>query len=230
MPMKPWSKRSIVLRAVACATFALTTVSASAAEPAAARWQSEFAAFARADEAHKPARGGVVFVGSSSIRLWDGLETAFERFPTVLKRGFGGSTMSDCVEHVGRLVLAYEPRLVVLYAGENDLAAGESPAAVSARVREFIELVRRAQPATHIAYVSIKPSPLRAAVLPAIRETNERVRDYIATVPNAQYIDVHSAMLGADGQPRGELFGADRLHMNAAGYTLWRREINARLP
>jgi lysophospholipase L1-like esterase len=201
-----------------------------AAEPAAARWQSEFAAFARADEARRPARGGIVFVGSSSIRLWDGLEKAFERFPTIVKRGFGGSTIADCVEHVERLVLAYDPRVVVVYAGENDLAAGATPAAVASKVGQFVEAVRRAQPDAHIAYVSIKPSPLRRDLLPVISEANARVRQLIASTPNAQYVDVFSAMIDPSGAPRAELFAADRLHMNAAGYALWRREINARLP
>ena len=118
----------------------------------------------------------------------------------------------------------------MLYAGENDLAEGRTPAEVAARVQEFVTRVRSAQPAAHIAYVSIKPSPLRAELLPAIREANARVQAYVAALPNAQYIDVHTAMLDADGRPRGELFAADRLHMNAAGYTLWRRAIDARLP
>lgn len=171
-----------------------------------------------------------MFVGSSSIRLWDGLEKSFDRFPIVVKRGFGGSTMADCVDNVERLVVAYQPRWVVVYAGENDIAEGASPTDVVARVRAFTERVRQALPDVHISYVSIKPSPLRLSSLPAIREANERIRDYFASVPNAQFINVHAAMLDSAGQPRAELFGADRLHMNAQGYALWRREISARLP
>lgn len=193
-------------------------------------WQSDFDAFAAADLRMPPARGGVVFVGSSSIRLWPALEQAFERFPAVLQRGFGGSTMNDCAEHVERLVLAYAPRTVVLYAGENDLAAGAAPAAVLASVQRFVERVRQEHPGAHLAYVSIKPSPLRAALLPSIQATNALVRDYFAGLANAQFVDVHAAMLDGEGRPRGELFGPDRLHMNAAGYALWRQELNARLP
>lgn len=203
---------------------------AARADAVPARWQSEFAAFAHADEARRPGPGGVVFVGSSSIRLWERLADAFERFPTIVQRGFGGSTAADCADNVARLVTPYRPRVVVLYAGENDLAEGAAPADVVARVRAFTERVRSEQPAVHIAYVSIKPSPLRAGLLADIRETNARIREYLATVPDTQFIDVHTPMLDADGRPRAELFGADRLHMNAAGYALWRREINARLP
>jgi lysophospholipase L1-like esterase len=194
-----------------------------------ARWQPEFAAFANEDARLPARRGGVVFVGSSSIRLWEGLESAFDRFP-VVKRGFGGSTMADCTANVDRLVVAYAPRTVVVYAGENDLAEGSTPEDVASRVRQFAERVRRAQPTAHIAYLSIKPSPLRAELLPAIRAANALVRAYVATLPNAQFIDVHTPMLDPEGRPRAELFGADRLHMNTAGYALWRREISARLP
>lgn len=203
---------------------------APAQPPGASRWQAEFDRFAQLDEQRGLQRGGVVFVGSSSIRMWDGLEAEFDRFPVIVKRGFGGSTMTDCADHVERLVLAYEPRLVVVYAGENDLAAGATPDDVVAGVRRFIETLRGRQPTTGIAYISIKPSPLRAALLPSIRETNARIRDYLRNVPDSEFIDVHSAMLDERGAPRGELFGADRLHLNAAGYALWRREINARLP
>lgn len=221
--------RAVLRSAVVC-VLAWLPLAAMASDVRAARWSAEFAAFANDDAQHPARRGAVVFVGSSSIRLWDGLEAQFERFTTVVKRGFGGSTMADCAENVERLVLAYEPRTVVLYAGENDLAEGAAPVEVVARLQRFTEQVRAAQPAAHIAYVSIKPSPSRASLLPVIRETNERIRAYVGSVPNAQYVDVHSAMLAADGSPRADLFGADRLHMNAAGYALWRREINARLP
>lgn len=196
----------------------------------ASRWQADFDAFALSDQQRGMQRGGVVFVGSSSIRLWDGLEAGFDRFPVVLKRGFGGSTMTDCADHVERLVLAYEPRLVVVYAGENDLAAGAGPDEVLGNLRRFVDALRRAQPATSIAYISIKPSPLRAHLLPSIRETNTRIREYLAGLPDAQFIDVYAAMLDENGAPRAELFREDRLHLNASGYALWRREVNARLP
>jgi len=203
-----------------------TSTAASAASP----WQDAFDAFAAADRAHPPGAGGVVFVGSSSIRLWDGLETQFERLPNVLNRGFGGSQMSDCTKHLQRLVLSYKPSLVVVYAGENDLAAGATPESVLASFKAFADGVRRAQPQTHIAYVSIKPSPLRESLMPKIRATNGLIRDYVASLENAQFIDVHAQMLDAQGRARRELFGNDRLHLNADGYALWRREIAARLP
>lgn len=194
-----------------------------------ARWQSSLDAFAAADRVSAPAQGGVVFVGSSSIRLWKDLEDSFEKHPTVVKRGFGGSQLRDCVELVDQLVLSYKPKLVVVYAGENDLAEGSTPQQVLERFETFVQKVKAALPETRIAFVSIKPSPLRAAMIPAVREANALVQAYSQTEPQLAYIDVFSEMLDANGQPREELFSGDRLHLNADGYHLWQKVISARL-
>ena len=200
--------------------------SAAVASP----WKEAFDAFDAADKANPPREGGVVFVGSSSIRLWDGLETQFERLPVIVKRGFGGSQLADCTKNLERLVLAYKPRVVVVYAGENDLADGATPEQVLAQFEKFAEGVRKVQPDTHIAYLSIKPSPLRENLLPGIRQTNALIKQYVGTLANAQFIDVHSLMVDAKGLARSEFYRDDRLHLNADGYALWRREIAARLP
>ena len=193
------------------------------------RWQSSFDDFAATDRARAPAPGGVLFVGSSSIRLWNDLETAFGPEPVVTRRGFGGSRLSDCVEWVDRLVLPYRPRLVVLYAGDNDIAEGATPEQVAARFDAFVDAVRAELPGTRIVYLSIKPSPLRAERLDAAREANMRIAERARVGSNLDFIDVFSPMLGPDGQPREELYAADRLHLNAAGYALWRSTIAAHL-
>jgi lysophospholipase L1-like esterase len=207
----------------------LVPAAVGAAERAPSRWQAEFDAFSAADRHTPPQVGGVVFVGSSSIRMWDGLETQFERL-AVLKRGFGGSTLRDCSDNVERLVIAYAPRTVVIYAGENDLAEGATPDAVLESLRTLTGRLRVALPDAHIAYVSIKPSPLRLELLPQIRATNSAIRGYLAGVGNAQFIDVYSLMIDTGGTPRPELFRDDRLHLNSLGYALWKRELSARLP
>ena len=194
-----------------------------------ARWKESFDAFAAADEARAPAPGGVVFVGSSSIRLWNNLEQQFEGPLAITKRGFGGSRMLDCAEHLQQLVLPYKPRWVVVYAGDNDLAEGRSPAEVLASFTAFVEGVKRELPATRIAYLSIKPSPLREAMMPRVREANAMVEAYSRATRNLDYIDVYTRMLGADGKPRAELFLPDRLHLNAEGYALWKSVIAAHL-
>lgn len=190
-----------------------------------ARWQSSMDAFAAADQAGLPQAGGVLFVGSSTIRLWTDLREDFRQLPVVINRGFGGSTMADCNYFVKRLVLQYRPRQVIVYAGDNDLAEGRSPAQVLESLRSFVTTVRGELPGTRISYVSIKPSPLRSALLPQIREANGLLAAYLRGVADTDYIDIFSPMMAADGQPRAELFGPDRLHMNAAGYDLWQSAI-----
>ena len=198
-------------------------------EARAERWKASFDLFAAADRERAPRPGGVLFVGSSSIRLWDSLEQDFQALPIVTKRGFGGSRLSDCSEHVSKLVLPYKPRLVIVYAGDNDLAEGATPADVLTSFKRFVEAVHRDLPETRIAYLSIKPSPLRAQLIVQARATNDLIEAYSATVPNLDYIDIYSKMVDADGRPRPELFAPDMLHLNRAGYALWRQEIAAHL-
>lgn len=207
--------------------------SAQVLRPIDPRWQPSLDAFAAADRLHAPRPGGVLFVGSSSIRLWDGLEQAFggsadaaaEAHAIIIKRGFGGSRLADVADYMDRLVLPYKPRQVVVYAGDNDLAEGRSPQQVLRSFQALVEGVHRDLPDTRIAYVSIKPSPLREALMARIRETNALIHDYAATTPGLDYIDIHTPMLGADGRPRAELFRSDALHLNEAGYALWKTVI-----
>ena len=193
------------------------------------RWRESFDAFAAADLERSPLPGGVVFVGSSSIRLWRGLEEAFDTPTPIIKRGFGGSRLSDCSSNLELLVLRYKPRLVVVYAGDNDLAEGADPQQVLRRFEAFVEGVRAALPDTRVAYLSIKPSPLRERLMPSAQEANALIARYAATQPAVQFIDLYSKMIGSDGRPRAELYLDDRLHLNDAGYALWRAEIAAHL-
>jgi lysophospholipase L1-like esterase len=183
------------------------------------------AEFAKADEKHMPPPGGVLFVGSSSIRLWDNLEQQFNTAPVVVKRGFGGSRMEDCTAQLSRLVIPYKPRVVVVYAGENDLAEGRLPDQVLRSFATFVNGVRAKLPNTRIAYVSIKPSIARQQLLAKIRATNALIRNYVAGLGNAEYIDVFTPMLDKQGAPRADLFREDKLHMNAAGYAIWQAAI-----
>jgi len=188
-------------------------------------WKSAFDAFATDDAAHPHPPGGVLFVGSSSIRLWSDLEDQFRDLPVVIKRGFGGSQISDCVKHLNRLVVRYRPRTVLVYAGDNDLAAGTPPREVFRRFVAFVEGVHRELPDTDIAYISIKPSPSRVALLPQVRETNALIRAYAEAEGKVDFVDVYTPMLDARGMPRAELFRTDALHLNADGYALWKRVI-----
>ncbi len=189
--------------------------------PPPSHWEPDIRAFEAQDRVAAPASGGVVFVGSSSIRMWSTLDTDFPGIELV-NRGFGGSEIADATHFAGRIVVPHEPRQVVLYAGDNDLMNGKTPMAVAAAFRAFVERLRRDLPQVRISFIAIKPSPARAQLLEAAREANAAIRAYAKTVDAVDYIDVFTPMLDADGQPRVELFLEDRLHLNAAGYRMWR--------
>ena len=193
---------------------------AAAPAPDVARWEPDIAAFEARDRLSPPPAGGVVFVGSSSIRMWDTLARDFPEAGAV-NRGFGGSRVRDSAHYADRIVTAYRPRAVALYAGDNDLAEGRTPDQVAADFRTFVQRVRARQPELPVAFVAIKPSPSRAALQPAMQAANAAVRAYAQETPGVSFLDVHTPMLDAGGRPRGELFLDDALHMNAAGYQVW---------
>lgn len=205
---------------------ALSGASFAAGPPPAvvARWGDSLAAFERSDKASPPAPGGVLFVGSSSIRLWPQLPDDFRQVK-VINRGFGGSTMADCSLLAPQLVVQYRPRHVIVYAGDNDLAEGRTPQQVLESFQDFVRTVRAELPDAKISYISVKPSPLRASLMERAREVNGLVSRFLAELPNASYIDVFTPMLDGEGRPRADLYGPDRLHMNAAGYALWKQLV-----
>ncbi len=184
------------------------------------RWEADIAHFERADRADPPEPGAVVFLGSSSIRLWESLQDDFPGL-RILRRGFGGSTIRDATRVVARIVVPYQPRLVVLYAGDNDLDEGRMPDQVRDDFVAFVERVRRELPDTPIAFIAIKPSPARAHLLEHARRANLAIAEWAKDRRELHFIDIFTPMLDGDGRPRDDLFTADRLHMNRAGYELW---------
>jgi lysophospholipase L1-like esterase len=212
----------------AAATLSLMLAAAVAQAQEDGPFESEIRAFEAADRASPPPRGGVVFVGSSSIRLWKTLAADFPRH-AVINRGFGGSQIAHAVRYVDRIVTPYAPRLVVMYAGGNDIHAGKEPAAVAADFEAFVRAVHARVPAARVAYISVAPNPARWAEVERVKELNRRVAAFARTDRRLSFIDVFPHMLGPDGQPRPEIFVADRLHMNDKGYALWTRIVGPRL-
>ena len=204
---------------------ASTTTSATTApatRPATPPFAAEIEAFERADRTNPPPKDAVLFVGSSSIRLWKTLPQDFPGLK-VINRGFGGSQVADSVRYADRIVLPYHPRVVVLYAGDNDLAAGKSPQQVLADFESFVGKVHTALPDTPVLYLSIKPSVARWHLIDKIREANRLIEQSAAAGSGGKvvYVDVFTPLLTPDGKPRPDLLVADGLHLNAEGYKLW---------
>jgi lysophospholipase L1-like esterase len=206
------------LLAVSVATIAGNASAALAADPA-ERWLPAMERFDQLDREAQPKPGGILFLGSSSIRMWD-VEEWFPDLP-VLNRGFGGSQISDSLYFFDRLVSRYAPHTLVFYAGDNDVAAGESPEQVSGDFEAFLARVHQRLPDCHVIFVAIKPSLARWSLVEPMREVNRAVEQLAKRDARLDYLDVDGPMLTADGEPRPELFVDDGLHLNSAGYELW---------
>ena len=184
------------------------------------RWEKEIAAIEQREAERPPERGGIVFVGSSSIRMWN-LQKSFPKLAAV-NHGFGGSAIADSVHFIDRLVVPLEPKTVVFYAGDNDLQGGKSTAAVRDDFAAFVTGVQAKLPSTRIVFLAIKPSPSRIKLFEKQKEANALIREIIEQDPDRLvYVDVFGPMLNADGKPREELFLSDKLHLNDQGYALW---------
>ncbi len=187
-------------------------------------------AFEAADRADFPAPGGIVFVGSSSIRFWSSLSEDLAPL-RVLNRGFGGAQFNHVLHNLDRVVLPYAPVAVLVYAGDNDLAGGTGKRAerVFADYREFVARVRARLPGVRIYFLSIKPSPLRWARWLEMSRANALIEAWSAGDEGLGYLDVASPLLSPDGTPRDEFFRLDGLHLNAKGYAAWTRVVRPRL-
>ena len=183
-------------------------------------FEGEISAFEQADIASPPPESPVLFVGSSSIRVWPDLAGDFPDFQ-VMNRGFGGSKMSDVLYYFDRVVAPCDPALILVYEGDNDLAAGMSVDEVYADYIEFLALVEEQLPDADIAFIATKPSPSRSRYLEVTQQLNVRLEELASNDSHLWFIDIFTPMLNESGQPRPELFGGDMLHMNAAGYELW---------
>ncbi|MBV6457823.1 MAG: hypothetical protein HONBIEJF_00943 [Fimbriimonadaceae bacterium] len=185
-------------------------------------YAKEIAEFKRLDAQAPPAKGQILFIGSSSFTRWTKVGEAFPG-RKILNRAFGGSTLTDVIARLEDVVFPYEPRQVVLYCGENDFAVNEqleAPAVVD-RFKDLFSRVRKRMPHVGFVYVSMKPSPSRWHLAPKFREANAAIQRFLAQQKDAAFVDLWPVMLGSDGKPKPEIFVDDMLHVNDKGYALW---------
>ena len=189
------------------------------------KWEKDIAAFEEKDKAAPPPQNEIVFVGSSTMRLW---KTA-EAFPDlkVINRGFGGSQISDSVKYADRIILAYKPRVVVVFAGGNDINVGKTPDQVAGDFKALAGKIHAALPKTKIYYISLFPNVKRKAQEASCLKVNELIQAVIKSDERMGYIDTAAKMRAADGGPRPELLLDDGLHMNAEGYKIWNEIVGA---
>jgi len=189
------------------------------------RFEKEIAAYEQQDRQEAPLKGGIVFTGSSSIRMWKDLKDRFEGY-NMIPRGFGGSQLSDVIYYADRILLPYRPSKIFLYAGDNDLAAGQTPDEVYQEFLQFYALITSKLPETKVYYIAAKPSIRRQKLMTQYIEFNGKVAQFIEAHPcNWEFVDVFSAMLNEKGEPMGDIFLEDNLHMNSKGYDIWEKLI-----
>jgi lysophospholipase L1-like esterase len=234
MSSPTYGRRLRVSLIIACGlAFAACGLAASARDSTAsskpARFDPEIAAFEKWDRQNAFPKDPILFVGSSSIRLWQTAE-AFPKAP-VINRGFGGSTIADVNHYFDRVVAKYKPRAIILYAGDNDIAAGKSPQDVYDDFQAFMRLVRDRLSPTPIYFISIKPSIARWKMWPEMKKANAMVQDLASMNGQVKYVDVATPMLRpkvgeSESPPSKDLFLDDGLHLNARGYDIWNETLS----
>ncbi len=188
-------------------------------------FEEEIRAFEKQDSINKPALGQILLYGSSSFRLWDNWKEDLAGYP-VLNRGFGGSQLSDAIYFFDRMVIPYQPKVILLYEGDNDLAAGKSPEQVLADFKIFAQKVKERLPQTKLYFVAIKPSPKRLNLIEKQKQANQLIKTYCwQNRPFLDFIDIFTPMLKNSKVPTMEHFKADSLHLNQKGYDIWKKKI-----
>lgn len=212
--------RPLIAFLVFCCVLCCAAFSAFAEEN---RWESSIKTFEERDGEAMPPEGAVLFVGSSSIVLWN-LEESFPDLNTI-NRGFGGSTIAEVNEFVDRIVTPYKPAKIVFYAGDNDIAKGTTAEQVLEDYKTFVEKVRPALPDAEILYISIKPSVARWKLWDEMNKANGLIEAYCSENENLIYVDLGKTILGEDGKPRADLLMQDGLHLNKDGYAKWNEAL-----
>lgn len=188
----------------------------------------EIKAFRIQDSIQKPKDGMILFIGSSSFRLWKTAKEDFDN-PNIVNRAFGGATLPDVIRYQDDVVLKYNPKKIFIYCGENDIASSEkvTPEMVFGNFKTLYHSIRNRFPEVQVVFISIKPSMLRWSMKDRMIATNALINNYLSKEKNAVFINVWDKMLDENGEPMKDIFIEDKLHMNSKGYAIWLKEMKA---
>ena len=189
-----------------------------------AKWETAIATFEKSDITNPPPTGGIEFIGSSSIVKWKTLKQDFTGYP-VFNRGFGGSRIIDSYNFATRIILPYMPKKIFFHAGDNDLSSGKSPEQVFVDFKALVQIIHANLPKTEIFFISLKPSEKRRRLHFEEQKVNNYILEFAKINPFVHYIDIYNMALDAEGKTRPELFAADQLHFNEAGYKLLAEKV-----
>lgn len=190
------------------------------------RFYKEIQQFKEADSLQSPGKGAILFIGSSSFTKWKDVQEYFPKHK-IINRGFGGSSLPDLIRYVDDIVFPYNPKQVVIYCGENDLAASDTVSGVTVTQRfiTLFNIIRAKLPRIPIVYISMKPSPSREHLMQKMDIGNYFIRKFLLENKRSDFVDVYHQMVDANGRPQKELFIQDMLHMNSNGYAIWQKVL-----
>jgi len=190
-------------------------------------YAEDILAFKKQDSVSFPAKNAILFIGSSTFTKWTDVQSYFPS-KRIINRGFGGSTLPDVIRYADDIIFPYNPKQIIIYCGENDLASSDTVTAdmVVQRFKELYTIIRSKLPKVPVVYIGMKPSPSRRNLFGKMMVANGSIRDFLEERPGDYFIDVYYPMMQKNNQPNGALFTDDSLHMNADGYKLWQRIMN----
>jgi len=191
-------------------------------------YDADMQAFADQDGQNPPPEGVYLFTGSSSVRMWKSLSEDFPERP-MLNRGFGGSTFADLIHYIDEAIFRYQPKVVFVYEGDNDLGKGLTPEQVQKDVRRFYKLFRKKMPNVPLVFICPKPSISRWEGHERYLTFNRMLKKFTQQQPNTYYLDVWTPMTDDDGEVKKDIFIEDNLHMNAKGYDIWEAAVRKML-
>ena len=194
------------------------------------RWEQDIAALTERDARESHPADSVLFIGSSSIRLWQSIASDIAPYHPI-QRGYGGAKFSDLAVFARRLIAPHRFQALVIFVSNDVTGSPEdaSPDAVAGWFAYVVDVARECQPDAAIFCLEVTPTPARWAAWPKIREVNRALAAACAARPNVHFIPTAHAYLDADGQPQPDLFLDDRLHQNDLGYRLWSAMIQSHL-
>lgn len=187
-------------------------------------FEREIVSYEKQDSISMPKKGQILFLGSSSFRLWKNFDADMKGIPA-FNRGFGGSTLKDALYYFDRMVVKYQPSWIFMYEGDNDIAKGESPEFIRDEFVEFSTRLKKVLPKTKLVFVAARPSLARTANLQKQRELNSLIQSVVKEQNGLYYLDMHNPFFNADGSLMQDIFVADKLHLNEKGYQIFADQI-----
>lgn len=209
--------------------FSLLAVPVRGQDKGPERWEETIRWFEQEDRAKPPAPGVALFTGSSSIALWKDIASSFPGH-RVLNRGFGGSNFEDLLHYTDRVIFPYNPSVIFVYEGDNDIMQGDGTEQVLSNARKLREMIRSRLGDTPVVFISPKPSVARWHLRRTYESVNDALRKFAESEPNTEFADVWTPAIGKDGKVMEDIFLEDNLHLNSKGYRIWQKVLSAYLP